>query len=157
MEQQVAPLSMVRACSIRMDTVRFSLPLFRNVVTYDPSYAYEVAVIIQDGLRRMYVDNESIYYYLTLYNENYSMPPMPEGIQQGIVKGMYRLRSHNVNSPQLSLVRNYSVAGRFFAKRSSCRRDLVAAIWCGDRRLECHELQGTPPRCPGVRTLESKS
>jgi pyruvate dehydrogenase E1 component len=58
--------------------------------SYDPAFAYELAVILQDGIRRMYVDNEDIFYYLTLYNENYEQPPMPEGVDQGIVNGLYR-------------------------------------------------------------------
>ncbi|WP_347927197.1 pyruvate dehydrogenase (acetyl-transferring), homodimeric type [Pseudomonas helvetica] len=60
-------------------------------VSYDPTFAYELAVIIQDGMRRMYVENEDIYYYITLLNENYAHPPMPEGVEQNILKGMYRL------------------------------------------------------------------
>ncbi|MGQ0637079.1 MAG: pyruvate dehydrogenase (acetyl-transferring), homodimeric type [Planctomycetaceae bacterium] len=60
---------------------------------YDPAFAYEIAVIVQDGLRRMYADNESIFYYLTLYNEDYAMPALPEGANEGILKGMYRIRS----------------------------------------------------------------
>ncbi|MBC3364646.1 pyruvate dehydrogenase (acetyl-transferring), homodimeric type [Pseudomonas sp. SWRI154] len=60
-------------------------------VSYDPTYAYELAVIIQDGMRRMYAEDEDIYYYITLLNENYAHPPMPEGVEQGILKGMYRL------------------------------------------------------------------
>lgn len=60
-------------------------------VSYDPTFAYELAVIIQDGMRRMYVENEDIYYYITLLNENYGHPPMPEGVEQDILKGMYRL------------------------------------------------------------------
>ncbi len=58
--------------------------------SYDPAFAYELAVILQDGIRRMYVDNEDIFYYLTLYNENYEQPPMPDGVEQGIVNGLYR-------------------------------------------------------------------
>ncbi len=58
---------------------------------YDPAFAYEVAVIIQDGLRRMYVDNQDVFYYLTLYNENYDQPAMPAGVEQGILDGIYRL------------------------------------------------------------------
>ncbi|PWB35832.1 pyruvate dehydrogenase (acetyl-transferring), homodimeric type [Pseudomonas sp. NDM] len=60
-------------------------------VSYDPTYAYELAVIIQDGMRRMYAENEDIFYYITLLNENYAHPPMPEGVEQDILKGMYRL------------------------------------------------------------------
>jgi len=62
-----------------------------NLLAYDPAFAYEIAIIIQDGIRRMYVDQESIFYYLTLGNEPLPMPPMPEGtnIREGILKGMY--------------------------------------------------------------------
>ena len=62
---------------------------------YDPAYAYELAVIIQDGIRRMYVEGEDRFYYLTVYNENYAHPPMPEGegIREGILRGIYRYRT----------------------------------------------------------------
>jgi pyruvate dehydrogenase E1 component len=64
-----------------------------NVVTYDPAFAYEIAIIIQDGIRRMYIDQESIFYYLTVMNEQYPMPAMPEGAREGILKGLYRFRA----------------------------------------------------------------
>ena len=64
-----------------------------NLLAYDPAYAYETAVILQDGIRRMYEEQESVFYYVTLYNENYAMPAMPEGVSEGIIRGMYRLRS----------------------------------------------------------------
>ncbi|MBV9782685.1 MAG: pyruvate dehydrogenase (acetyl-transferring), homodimeric type [Acidisphaera sp.] len=64
-----------------------------NCVSYDPTFAYEVAVIIQDGLRRMYGEQEDVFYYLTLMNQNYPHPAMPEGAQEGILKGMYLLRA----------------------------------------------------------------
>jgi pyruvate dehydrogenase E1 component len=64
-----------------------------NVMAYDPAYAYEVATIVKDGLKRMYVDGEDIFYYITLYNEDYPMPPMPEGSEEGILKGLYLYRS----------------------------------------------------------------
>jgi pyruvate dehydrogenase E1 component len=63
-----------------------------TLVTYDPAFTYEMAVIIADGMRRMYVEGEDIFYYLTLYNENYAMPAMPEGVEEGILKGMYRFK-----------------------------------------------------------------
>jgi pyruvate dehydrogenase E1 component len=63
-----------------------------SCVSYDPAYAYEIAVIVQDGLRRMFHDQEDIFYYLTLVNEKVAHPAMPEGAEEGIVKGMYRLR-----------------------------------------------------------------
>ena len=63
-----------------------------NCVSYDPTFSYEVAVIVQDGLRRMYAEQEDVYYYITLMNENYEHPAMPEGVEEGILKGMYLLR-----------------------------------------------------------------
>ncbi len=64
-----------------------------NLMAYDPAFAYEVAVIVQDGMRRMYEAGENIFYYLTLYNENYLMPNMPEGVEQGILKGLYKFKA----------------------------------------------------------------
>jgi pyruvate dehydrogenase E1 component len=64
-----------------------------NLRAYDPAFAYELAVILQDGIRRMYKDGESIFYYITLMNEPYAMPPMPTGVKDGILKGMYRYRA----------------------------------------------------------------
>ncbi|MDX1500749.1 MAG: pyruvate dehydrogenase (acetyl-transferring), homodimeric type [Thermoanaerobaculia bacterium] len=63
-----------------------------NCVAYDPTYGYELAVILQDGLRRMYQEDESVFYYLTVLNENYPHPSMPEGADAGIRKGLYSLR-----------------------------------------------------------------
>jgi pyruvate dehydrogenase E1 component len=62
-----------------------------NCVAYDPCFAYELAVIIQDGLRRMYAERESIFYYITCMNENYAHPAMPRGVERGILNGMYLL------------------------------------------------------------------
>jgi pyruvate dehydrogenase E1 component len=59
---------------------------------YDPAFGFELAVIIADGMRRMFVENEDIYYYLSLYNENHPMPPMPAGVEDGIVKGLYKFK-----------------------------------------------------------------
>ena len=63
-----------------------------SLATYDPAFTYEVAVIIADGMRRMYVDGEDRFYYLTLYNENYPMPAMPDGAGEGILKGLYKFK-----------------------------------------------------------------
>ena len=60
---------------------------------YDPAYAYEISVIIQEGMRRMYKEQENLFYYITLYNENYSQLPMPEGVAEGIIKGIYKLKA----------------------------------------------------------------
>ncbi len=64
-----------------------------NCISYDPAYAYELATIVQDGLRRMYAEQESVYYYLTVMNENYAQPAMPQGVTEGILKGIYPLES----------------------------------------------------------------
>jgi pyruvate dehydrogenase E1 component len=63
-----------------------------NLRAYDPAYAYEIAVILQDGIRRMYKDGENIFYYITVMNEPYAMPAMPAGSKDGILRGMYKLR-----------------------------------------------------------------
>ena len=63
-----------------------------NLLAYDPAYAYEISVIIQDGIRRMYKDGENIFYYITVMNEPYAMPTMPPGVEEGILKGMYKFR-----------------------------------------------------------------
>lgn len=64
-----------------------------NCVAYDPTYAYELAVIIQNGLYRMYEKEDNIFYYITVMNENYAQPAMPKGVEEGILKGMYRLQT----------------------------------------------------------------
>ncbi len=64
-----------------------------TLLTYDAGFAYEIAVIIRDGLKRMYADSEEYFYYLTLYNESYPMPGIPEGAEEGILKGLYRFKS----------------------------------------------------------------
>ncbi|MFT6052651.1 MAG: pyruvate dehydrogenase E1 component, partial [Halioglobus sp.] len=64
-----------------------------NCLSYDPAYAYELAVIIQDGMRRMFAEGENKFYYITTMNENYLQPEMPQGVEAGIVKGMYRLKA----------------------------------------------------------------
>jgi pyruvate dehydrogenase E1 component len=71
---------------------------FPTVRAYDPAYAYETAVIIFDGLKRMYEDNETAIYYITLENENYMMPEMPAGCEEGIIKGMYKVANVEVAS-----------------------------------------------------------
>jgi len=62
-------------------------------LTYDPAYVYELAVVVQEGIRRMYQEGEDVFYYITMYNEDYAMPAMPEGFAEGILKGLYKFRS----------------------------------------------------------------
>src|SRR5262245_60522329 len=74
-----------------------------NCLAYDPTYAYELAVIIRDGLRRMYQEQEDVYYYITVMNENYAHPPMPEGVESGILRGMYLLTSAKTSSSRMKV------------------------------------------------------
>ena len=69
-----------------------------NLVAYDPAFAYEIAVIIRDGIRRMYVEQEKVFYYITVMNENYPMPAMPKGVKEGIIKGMYKFKASSKKS-----------------------------------------------------------
>jgi len=64
-----------------------------TLMAYDPAFAYELAVIIANGMKRMYHDGEDIFYYLSLYNENHTMPPMPEGCEEGILRGLYKFKT----------------------------------------------------------------
>ena len=73
-----------------------------NLLSYDPAFAYEIAVIVRDGIKRMYADQEDIFYYITVTNQNYKMPPMPEGVEEGIVKGMYAY--HYVENAEINLL-----------------------------------------------------
>jgi len=77
-----------------------------NCISYDPTFAYEIAVIIQDGLRRMYAEQQDVYYYLTVMNENYRHPEMPEGAAPSIIKGMYRFKGGAAKSkaPRVQLL-----------------------------------------------------
>lgn len=74
-----------------------------NLVAYDPAYAYELAVIIRDGIRRMYEEQENIFYYMTVMNENYAMPQMPKDAKEGIIKGIYRLKPSSRKNTKLSV------------------------------------------------------
>ena len=73
-----------------------------NCISYDPTYSYELAVIIQEGMRRMYQNDESVWYYITVMNENYTHPDMPEGVQDGILKGMYLLEDGDAKENKVS-------------------------------------------------------
>ncbi|MEO7725626.1 MAG: pyruvate dehydrogenase (acetyl-transferring), homodimeric type [Burkholderiales bacterium] len=104
-----------------------------NCVAYDPTYAYELAVIIQDGLRRMYKEQEDIYYYITVMNENYEHPAMPEGVEKGILKGMYLLREgkSKKNAPKVQLLGSGTILREVIAGADLLEKDfgVAADIW----------------------------
>jgi pyruvate dehydrogenase E1 component len=97
-----------------------------NVRAYDPSYGYELAVIIQEGLRRMVAEQEDIFYYITLMNENYTHPAMPADAHEGILRGMYRLREGAKRSkkPRVQLLGSGTMLGEVIAAA-----DLLSADW----------------------------
>src|SRR5438270_962137 len=87
-----------------------------NCRAYDPAFSYEVAVIIQDGLRRMVGDQEDVFFYITLMNENYHHPPMPDGANEGILRGMYRLRpASGAGGPQIQLLGSGTILNEVLA------------------------------------------
>jgi pyruvate dehydrogenase E1 component len=74
-----------------------------TLLTYDPAFAFELAIIIREGIRRMYEEQEDLFYYITVMNENYAMPPMPEGVKEGIVKGLYKFKTSEKKKLQLKV------------------------------------------------------
>ena len=103
-----------------------------NCRAYDPSYGYELAVLIQDGLKRMYADGENAFYYITLLNENYEHPPMPAGAEEGIRRGMYRLREAPAGkSPRVQLMGSGSILREVIAAADLLQEDfgVAADIW----------------------------
>ncbi len=100
-----------------------------NCRAYDPAFGYEVAVIVQEGLRRMCGEQEDVFYYLTLMNENYRHPPMPDGAREGILHGMYRLAG--VERPQVQLLGSGTILGEVRAAADLLRSefDVRADVW----------------------------
>jgi pyruvate dehydrogenase E1 component len=96
-----------------------------NCISYDPTFAYEVAVIIQDGLRRMVAEQQDVYYYLTVMNENYRHPAMPEGAAPGIIKGMYLLAPGAAQSkaPRVQLLGSGTIFREVIAAAELLRQD----------------------------------
>jgi len=105
-----------------------------NVVSYDPTWAYEVAVIIQDGLRRMCADQEDVWYYVTLMNENYEHPAMPEGAEEGIRKGLYLFRkgpARRGKRPRVQLLGSGTILREVIAAAELLEQDfgVTADVW----------------------------
>jgi pyruvate dehydrogenase E1 component len=103
-----------------------------NCVAYDPTYAYEMAVIVQDGLDRMLRRQEDVFYYVTMMNENYAHPPMPEGARDGILRGMYLLREAEGGSgPRVQLLGSGTILREVLAAADLLRDDfgVHADVW----------------------------
>ncbi len=126
-----------------------------NCRSYDPAFAYEVAVIVADGLRRMYgPDPDDCFYYLTLYNENISMPAMPDGVEEGIVRGLYRYREAEAGSHRARILASgMMMADALEAQRVLGERyDVHADVWSApsyqqlrDDGLECERWNRLHP------------
>ncbi|MEE4639147.1 MAG: pyruvate dehydrogenase (acetyl-transferring), homodimeric type [Wenzhouxiangella sp.] len=97
-----------------------------NCVTYDPTFGYELAVIIQDGLKRMLDDCEDVYYYITVLNENYAHPAMPEGCEDGIRKGMYLLRDSGLGTTDPDKARVQFMGSGAILREAIAAADLLA-------------------------------
>ncbi len=114
-------------------------------VSYDPTFAYELAVIIREGMRRMYVEQEDIYYYITLLNENYPHPAMPEGVEEGILKGLYPLSTHQQAQVQLmgsgSILREVIAAAALLDKDFAVHSSVWSAPSLTELRRDGHEAE----------------
>lgn len=102
-----------------------------NCITYDPTYAFELAVIIQDGLRRMYQEHERVYYYITVMNENYAHPAMPKGAEEGIIKGMYPLLAGSDGDLNVQLMGSGTILREVIAAKDILEKDfnIQASVW----------------------------
>ncbi len=137
-----------------------------NCRAYDPAFAYELAVIIQDGLKRMYFDNESVFYYISVMNENYAQPALPPDAAAGIVKGGYLLRSGSEGKVRATLLgsgtilRECVAAAELLEKEFGLPADVLSITSFSELRREALECQrwnllhpGEDPRVPYVQTL----
>ncbi|MGB5832121.1 MAG: pyruvate dehydrogenase (acetyl-transferring), homodimeric type, partial [Thiohalocapsa sp.] len=105
-----------------------------NCISYDPAYAYELAVIVQDGMRRMYQEKQNCFYYITVMNENYPQPAMPEGAEEGIKRGIYRVRSSSADTgpkPTVQLLGSGTILREALAAADLLERDfnVAADVW----------------------------
>lgn len=121
--------------------------LIPNCVSYDPTFAYEMAVIIQNGMQRMYQDQEDIYYYITAMNENYVQPAMPEGVEDGIVKGLYPLKSSGKKRKKVQLLgsgtilREVIAAGEMLDKEWGIDADIWSATSFNELAREARDVE----------------
>jgi pyruvate dehydrogenase E1 component len=104
-----------------------------NLISYDPAFAYEIAVIVEEGIRRMFREGESVFYYITVMNEPYEMPSMPDGAREGILKGMYRLRvsEKKQGQPRAHLLGSGAILNEVLRAQQilADRYDVAADVW----------------------------
>ena len=111
-----------------------------NCVAYDPTFSYEMAVIIQDGLRRMYKEQENIFYYITAMNENYTHPKLPDGVSEGILKGMYLFKERTTGELKVQLLGSGAILREVIAASALLAEDfgVSANIWSVTSFTELH-------------------
>ena len=118
-----------------------------NCVSYDPTFNYELAVIIHDGLRRMYVDQENVFYYVTTMNENYEHPAMPQGVEQGIIKGLYKFSATEGGDTQVQLLGSGTIlrevigAAKLLADDWGVKADVWSATSFNELAREAHGIE----------------
>ncbi|GLT22980.1 pyruvate dehydrogenase E1 component [Zoogloea oryzae] len=102
-----------------------------NCISYDPTFQYEVAVIVQDGMRRMFAEQQDVYYYLTVMNENYEHPEMPAGAESDIIKGMYAFRKGGAGDVRVQLLGSGTIFNEVIAAADLLKNDwgVEADIW----------------------------
>jgi pyruvate dehydrogenase E1 component len=102
-----------------------------NCRAYDPAFAYELAVIIQDGMRRMYQEQENVFYYITVMNENYLQPAIPEGVEEGIRRGIYRFRQGGKHKQRMQLLGSGTILREVIAAAELLENDfgVSADVW----------------------------
>ena len=112
-----------------------------NLKAYDPAYAYEIAVIIQNGLDVMYSQNEDVFYYITLENENYVQPEMPKGVEQGIIKGMYQIKNTKRSDIKVQLLGSGPILNEVIAASKLLKDDwgIESDIWSVTSYSELHK------------------
>src|SRR5665213_3536130 len=134
-----------------------------NCVSYDPAYAYELAVIIHDGMRRMFVEQQRVFYYITVMNENYVQPPLPKDVEAGILKGMYRLQTGGQGKVRATLfgsgtiLRECIVAAQILEKDYGVPADIYSVTSFSELRREALDCERynllhpqDPPKLPYV-------
>lgn len=102
-----------------------------NCLSYDPTYAYEMAVIVHEGMRRMYENQEGVFYYITAMNENYTHPAMPEGSEEGIIKGLYKLKAGGKHKVKAQLIGSGTILREVEAAAEMLEKDwnVSANVW----------------------------
>jgi len=112
-----------------------------NLKAYDPAYSYEIAVIIHDGIKRMYSEGQDIFYYITLENENYKQPSMPNDIEEGIIKGMYLLKSTGNGKNKVQLLASGSMLNETIEASKLLKSDwgIDSDIWSVTSYSELHK------------------